>query len=205
MAKKLEAYFQWKLTGKNKPASLQPEDEALAQKLYNEVMLRYIVTYSSFTQEEIYRTGFSKVLMHPDFQDASSFASTLALFENAHSMYLLLREVTKKNVLQFWINEDLIPYTSTQPNCAIIAVPYRVNQVPVGAIGILGPTRIPYRKLFPTLLAFSDSISQSLTRNVYKFKLSFRQPDERQTYFGKAENRLLSQTNLILLEDKSRL
>lgn len=204
MAKKLESYFQWRLTGKNKPEHLEQEDLALAQKLYQELMLRYIISYSNFTQDEIYRTGFSKLLSHADFQETSSFATTLTLFENAHSMSLLLKETTKLNTLKFWIGEDLIPYCSTLPNCTVIAIPYKVNQIPVGAIGLLGPIRTPYRTWFQLMHAFADSISQSLTRNVYKYKLSFRQPEEKPSYFLKEENRLIGQSRLILIEDKTK-
>jgi heat-inducible transcriptional repressor len=202
--KRIESYFHWRLTGHQKPDNLTPEEEGLAQKFYNEVMIRYIVGYSNFTNEEIYRTGFSKLLAFPEFQDPIILSKSLSLFENIHSMRLLLKECTKLNNLKFWIGEDLSRYTEGTPECAVIAAPYHINQQSVGAIGILGPIRMPYRELFGLLREFAESISEALTRSVYRFKISYRQPEQEALDLWKNDIRLIDQSRLILLEDKSQ-
>lgn len=200
--KRIENYFHWRLTGYNQPKNLNEEEEQLASKLYNEVMLRYIVSYSNFSDEEIYRTGFSKLLTYPEFQDPNVLANSLTLFENIHSMRLLLKECNKTNQLKFWIGEDLATYSTESPDCVVIAIPYYVNRQPVGAIGILGPVRINYRSLFSLMREFSESISAALTRNIYKFKISFRQPQPGTLDMQMEKQRMLSHSRLILLEDK---
>lgn len=200
--KRIEDYFHWRLTGLNKPENLDTEEEQLAQKIYNEIMVRYIVGYSNFTDEEVFRTGFSKLISYPEFQDAGVLASSLALFENTHSMRLILKECSTLNNLKYWIGEDLSPYSAITPNCAVLAIPYRINQQTVGAIGLLGPVRIPYRQIFGVLRAFGDSISEALTRNVYKFKITYRQPQETPHYLQREEHHLIGQSRLFLLEDK---
>lgn len=200
--KRIEAYFQWRLTGLNKPENIEPEEEKLGQNFYNEIMVRYIVGYSHFIHEEIYRTGFSRLLTYPDYQNASVLATSLALFENAHSMRLLLRECMALNYLKFWIGDDLSNYLANSPNCSVLAIPYYINQKAVGAIGLLGPTRLPYRSLFSLLRRFSEMISEVLTKQVYKFKISFRQPSREQMSLQKEERYLTGQSSLILLEDK---
>ncbi len=176
-AKRLESYFHWRLTGLDKPDSLDEEEEALALKIYNEVMIRYIVNYSNFIDAELYRIGFSKLLAYPEFHDPTLLATTLGIFENSHNMRLLVKECCALNRLTFWIGDDLMPYATSTPKCAIVAVPYHINQNIAGAIGILGPTRIPYREIFGIMKGMSNSLSESLTRNLYKFKISFRQPN----------------------------
>ena len=202
--KRIESYFHWRLTGLGQPDHLEPEEEALSQSFYNELMLRYIIGYSNFIDEDMYRTGFSRLLIYPDFQETTLLASGLSLFENTHSMRLLMRECKSHDCLKFWIGQQLVPYTSTQPNCSVIAIPYYVNNKAVGAIGLLGPTRLPYRWLFNLLRLFSDNVSETLTRNIYKFKVSFRQPDKSVLYLQKEEQRLIGQSRLMLLEDKRR-
>ena len=194
-AKRIESYFHWRLTGNDQPENLEPEEEKLAQTFWNEVLVRYIVGYSNFTHEEIYRTGFSKLLNYPEFHNPTSLAVSLSLFENAHSMRLLLKECSKVNHLKYWIGSDLHPFTQETPNCSVIAIPYHIAGQAVGAIGVLGSTRIPYRELFGTLRAFSESISTALTRSIYKFKISFRQPQTGQ-FFLQSDKQ-----NLMLLED----
>lgn len=201
--KRLEEYFHWRLTNNDKPENLSEEEEKMGQAYYNELMVRYIVGYSNFTGEETYRTGFSKLLEYPEFHDPIVLSSSLALFENAQSMRQLLKECSKVNRLRLWIGDDLAPFTLDKSSCSVLAMPYHINQQAVGAVGLLGPVRMPYRQLFRLLRAFSESISTALTRNIYKFKLSFRQPHQGASYLQSAERHTIGQSRLMLLEDKS--
>ena len=176
--KKMEQYFQARITGKEKPA-MEKEEEELAAKFYNEVMLRHIVSYNHFSSIDILKTGFSKLLTYPDFtEDASGLASGLSFFENNDALRLMLGESCKAGDLKYWIGDDLAPLsTSSQaPSCAVFIFPYKINQTIAGAIGLLGPSRLPYKDLFAVLKTASDAIGASLTKSLYKFKISFRQP-----------------------------
>ena len=119
-------------------------------------MVRYIVGYSNFLDEEIYRTGFSRLLTYPDFHETSIIGIGLALFENVHSMRLLLKECTALDQLKFWIGDDLNHYATSNSNCSVIAIPYCIQSQTIGAVGLLGPTRIPYHSLFRLLRGFSE-------------------------------------------------
>lgn len=166
--KRVEAYFHWKLTGLDKP-TLSTEEEELAARFYSEAMLRHLVGSTHFSMEDITKTGFSKLLAFADFNDATALAEGLGLFENREALQSLLQECFKNGTLSCWIGGAL-------QGCSAIAIPYRIHQNVVGAIAILGPHRIPYRKLFGMLLAASEYISSSLTKSLYKFKISYRQP-----------------------------
>lgn len=175
-AKRIETYFHWRLTGHDKPEHFEPGEEQLATKLYNELVLRYIVGYSNFIDPELYRTGFAKLLTYPEFHDAVALSNALSLFENSESLHLLVKDCYKNNNLSVWINDDLSHCTSSHPNCTVLAIPYYINQNIAGAAGILGPMRITYRKIFGILREFSHCLSEALTKNLYKFKITFRQP-----------------------------
>ena len=146
LIKRIEAYFRWRLNRMhqkveaeelNKPDNLTEEEELLAQQYYHEIMMRYIVSYTNFTDEDIYTTGFSKLLAYPDLQDTATLAQCLSLFENVHSLRLLLKECTKKGTLRYWIGEDLQAFSNCPVDCAVITVPYYINQKCVGAVGLL--------------------------------------------------------------------
>ncbi|GAB4226979.1 MAG: heat-inducible transcriptional repressor HrcA [Chlamydiales bacterium] len=200
-AKRIESYFQWRLTNKEKPLNLEPDEEDIAQKFYNEVIVRYIVGYAHFVEEDIYRTGFSQLLSYPEFDSPISIAQGLSLFENKHSMTLLLKETEKTNRLRWWIGDDLLRHAATEA-CSVIAYPYYVNQTPVGAIGLLGPVRVPYKQLFDILKQFSEDISNGLTRSVYKYQLTYRKPQDGAMWIEQEEKTLMSQSYPMLLEDK---
>ncbi len=197
----IEKYFQWRLSASPRPENLSTEEEELASTFYNELLIRYIVGYTNFIDEEVYRTGFSNLLKYPEFQESSPLASTLALFENAHSMRLLLRECSSKDSLQCWIGDDLATYAPQSPDCAIIAAPYHIGNQSVAAIGLLGPVRMPYKELCATLRHFSESLSEALTRNIHKFKISYRQPTGGNPENTKEEHRIVGHTHLMLIED----
>lgn len=196
--KRIESFFQWRIHGGQKPDGLSPEEEKLAQAFYSELMVRYIVGYANFLNEDLYNTGFSKLLSYNDFQDPASLASGLGLFENPQSMRIMLRECAKHNSIKLWIGDELAPhYCHGKTNCMVAAIPYCINSKPVGAIGILGPQRIPYRKVLGLLRAYADRVSITLTKEIFKHKITFRQPQQDRTPFiTHNENRL------ILIEDK---
>jgi heat-inducible transcriptional repressor len=197
--KRFESYFSWKMNGLDKPA-LDQEEEEIASRFYKEAMLRHIVSYTNFSTEDIYKTGFSELLTYPDFNEASALAHGLSLFENGSQLRNILHECCNGGSLSCWIGDDLYAFAPSASACSVVAVPYKINQSIAGALAVLGPTRIPYRHLFGILQVASDLITESLTRNLYKFKITFRQPKPAPITF---RSDLLNQTQCLLLEDKT--
>jgi len=200
--KRMEEYCHWRLTGHDKPENITPEEEELAQRSYNEIMVRYVVSYSTFTHEDVYRTGFSKLLAYPEFHEASTLANSLKILENKQTIRLLLRECSSSNSVKWWIGNDFDSLSHLTPECSVIAIPYFINKQSVGAVGIMGPIRMAYKNLFGIMKNFSDVISETLTHNVYKFKISFRQPNNETSFLQKEEQKLLANFQPKLLEDK---
>ncbi|MFV0341068.1 MAG: heat-inducible transcriptional repressor HrcA [Parachlamydiaceae bacterium] len=176
-AKRIEQYLHARLTGQENLQPLEPEEELFAKEFYNEIVLRFLASYTNFMEEDLYWHGFSKLLHYPDFHDPAILAESLALFENSMGMRHLVRDTLAHNELKCWVGSDLSPFAGKEAQATVIAIPYKIHQQPVGAIGVLGPMRLPYRKLFGLLEALSDALSECLTNNLYKFKLSFRQPE----------------------------
>ncbi len=194
--KRLEVYFNWRRGAIEKP-TLDPEEEVLGDKLYKELMLRHIVGHTNFSAEDLFQAGFSKLLAYPDFNDAAALASGLSLFENKQMLRKLLVTTCGNGKLSCWIGDDLLPFSTDASACSVIAIPYRINQTICGAFGILGPNRIPYRELFGQLHQISESISASLTKSIYKFKISFRSPKPSQVEF-------FDRSQTLLLEDQTQ-
>lgn len=176
-AKRIEQYLHSRLTGQELVQPLDPEEELFAKEFYNEIVVRFLVSYTNFMEEEIYWHGFSKLLHYPEFRDPTVLAESLALFENSMGMRHLIRDTLAHNELKCWVGTDLAPFAGKGSQASIIAIPYKIHQQPVGALGVLGPMRLPYRKVFGLLEAMSEALSECLTDNLYKFKLSFRQPE----------------------------
>ncbi|MDE3045715.1 MAG: heat-inducible transcriptional repressor HrcA [Verrucomicrobiota bacterium] len=191
-----EEYFLWRLNKGVKPFFSNEGEAKLAQRIYNEVMVRHVVGYANFPSEDILRTGLSKLLAYHEFNDAAALARSLSLLEDESLMIDILRECCKKGELSSWIGDELCPRVPPQSECAVIAIPYRINQTVAGSIALLGPMRLPYRNIFGLLQAFSEQLSRKLTDSLYKFKITFRQPQS-------GGEKQLRQDH-ILLEKKSR-
>jgi heat-inducible transcriptional repressor len=177
--KKMESYFRARLSVSQLPVGELEKDELeLAHRFYQEAMARYLVRYSHFMEEDLYRAGFSKLLRYPEFQDARSLASSLSLFENRKALNELIRETqkTKDGAIKYWIGNDLFSHLSGECNCAVVATAYHIGERPVGSLGIIGPMRLDYRKVFSVLQEAESSISKCLAGSLMKYKITFRTP-----------------------------
>ncbi|HSX10504.1 MAG TPA: heat-inducible transcriptional repressor HrcA [Chlamydiales bacterium] len=172
-----EEYFLWRMNKGEKPLFKNEAEAKLAQRIYNEIMVRHVVGYANFPEEDVLRTGLSKLLAYPEFNDAAALANSLSLLEDEKEMRALLRECCEENQMKTWIGNELCPFVPKEAECAVLAIPYRINQTVAGAIALLGPMRLPYRNLFGLMQVFSEQVSRALTESVYKYKITFRQPN----------------------------
>jgi heat-inducible transcriptional repressor len=170
-AKRIENYFKSRLFNLALPENLEPDEEIIAKKFYNEAMVRYLVGSTQTKDERFFKTGFSRLLNFQELHDPSSLTLSLQLFENESSLKMISKEGMKQNRLRFWIGDDLSGFTSVTPDLAVFTIPYYVNRRAVGVLGLLGPSRIPYREIFGLLHTASDAASHLLTHNLYKFKI----------------------------------
>lgn len=189
--KRIESYFQSRLRGVEMEGEpLAPEELELSIRFYQEAMARYLVSYANFSQEDIFCTGFSKLLRYPEFQEAQSLASSLKLFENTSALRSLARDSIRHGKMKCWIGEDLYAFLANSPNCTLISAPYHIAHKMVGCIGIIGPMRLPYKELFSLLDGVSKEISHYLEKNLYKYKISYRTP-QTQSYELDVQSRKL--------------
>lgn len=192
--KRIEEALLSRLKGTELKISLDRNEKQMAQKIYSEVMVRYIIGYANFSLEDIYKTGLSTLLAYPEFSNAESFASGLALFENENSLRELLKDTSRDQTLKTYIGSELQQYCRIADGCSVLTLPYVINNKIVGVVGILGPLRMPYRSLFGVLRAFSEYVSQALSQSIMKHKLSFRMPQDGPLYL---ESKISSPQKLI--------
>lgn len=195
--KRIESYLAFKRTGLDKP-HLDPEELLLADHMHNELLLRHIVGHATFTQEDIYKTGFTKLLRYPELQDTGALANTLSLFENPYLMQKLCDEACKHQQIRTWIGKDLEPYHVGCRDCSMILAPYSIRDKCVGALGILGPTRIPYQYLFELLKAIAQLLSERLSSILFKYHMSYRMPHAKGVDFKENSESTTSTSPLLL-------
>lgn len=157
------------------------------RRLYQEAMASYFVSYSSVSQEDLWRAGFSRLLSCKDFSEASSLAASLSLFENGTALRGFMRDALRSNSLKFWVGEELIPYATGEPNAAVIAVPYRVGTRPVGGIVLVTSMRQLFLPLFHLLRDASTQLSEALTKSLMHNRISYRMPESHAVFTKEAQ------------------
>jgi heat-inducible transcriptional repressor len=203
--KRMEAYMLCKVRGTIQSVEIPPEEERLAEFFYSEVMVRYLVRYSNFTEAEVFRTGFAQLLHYPEFNDPLALTTGLSFFENVGAMRKLLNQCTMRGGIQYWIGKQLSAFSPLADGCSVLAVPYKIGESHVGAMGILSTTRIPYQELISLLQVFSDVVSETLTKTLHRYKLSYRRPQEGSYYLENEERLIALQTQSHKIENKDHL
>lgn len=193
-----EKYFLWRMNKGDKILFEREADTKTAQRIYNEVIVRHVVGYVNFPEEDIFRTGLSKLLNYPEFNDPTALASSLSLLEDPVQMRAMLRLCSQKGKLTSWIGNELTPHIPSGAECAVLAVPYHIHTTISGSIALLGPMRMPYRNLFGLIQLCSEHISELLTKSLYTFKITYRQP----TILG--SQRIDAEETSIQLENKNQ-
>lgn len=173
--RRLEDYFRFRLSGRDEPL-LDSVEEKIGLEFYNEILLRYLVHYAHFHKEEMYKTGFSKLLLSGEFQDASFLATAFSLFEDHIAMTKVINHCMEVKGLKCWIGDDLDVPEASSLCSSVTTIPYFIHGKAVGAVGVLTPIPSFYPKLFATMRAFSELLSEALTRNLYKYKITYRKP-----------------------------
>ena len=187
--KRLEQALQAKLCGDSKElAALEERDQAIAQQLYSESMLRHIVRYAQFWEEEVTYTGVSRLIQFPEFAQVRALGEGISLLDHPHALRSLLKDCMQDRAPHFWVGSDL-PMDTRE--CSVLAIPYSMQGHSLGAIGLLGPMRIPYSRLMGLLQHASEMIQTVLTRCLYKHRISYRQPQPHVLYLPTADQLLI--------------
>lgn len=104
--------------------------------------------------------GIAHLLRQPEFRDARRASPVLeALGQEAVATELL--ELVPADAVQIVIGRE--NRVLEMRECSIVAVAYRVGDRPVGALGVIGPTRMSYGKVIAIARFLADSLSERLT------------------------------------------
>lgn len=200
--KRIESYLHFRMTGLDRP-ELGEEEKKTANELYQEVALRHIVSQSTFLNEDITKTGFSKLLSYPELCHAKALANCLSVFENPSLMENLIETSLKDKEMKIWIGEDLKTFMKPPHVCSMVIVPYFIHQKPAGVIGLIGPMRMPYHYNAEILKLASNTLSETLSKILFKHQITYRMPESKELEYKGASALYLSEADQLMLEDRS--
>lgn len=115
------------------------------------------------SDSKIYLGGTTNILNQPEFSDISIIKNLFSMFEQSDQVKQLVKTNNKGIEVKIGSENSL----EAASNCSIITATYEVDGVPLGTIGIFGPTRMDYSRVIGILDSLTKDFSKYITR-VYK-------------------------------------
>lgn len=128
------------------------EDEMKKEKIaYDQLLSRaLLLTQKVFGKEkepELFMEGQVNLLECPEFSEVGRMKTLMQALEEKKQLLHLLDKTMDAAGIQIFIGSE-VPVSEMQ-TLSIITSPYRQGEKVVGALGIIGPTRMNYLKLIP--------------------------------------------------------
>ena len=112
-------------------------------------------------QDKFFYKGISFILEQPEFQDSTSIRLLIKMIEDKRSLLDIINRDFKEDV-RIYIGGEL--GCSEMNNCALAVSSYRVKNEPRGRLAVLGPMRMEYKHVIPTLEYISGVLANVLER-----------------------------------------
>jgi len=117
---------------------------------------------SGIEESDLFVDGIENLLHIPEMIETDRLKSLLHLIEEKKILINIMGECIKKEGVYTQIGEEI--ERGDISGCSIVTSPYRIGKKRVGAVGILGPTRMDYDKVVPLVDCTSRMISDLLTK-----------------------------------------
>lgn len=111
--------------------------------------------------EQVYASGTINILNQPEFRDVERAKALFEALEQKENLMSLLTASSKSSGVQVAIGHENI-HTSMQ-GCSLVTCTYYVGNDVVGALGVIGPTRMDYARVMSAVGMVSHSLSAFLT------------------------------------------
>jgi heat-inducible transcriptional repressor len=172
-ARYLNAEFAGKslLTIRAEILTLMHEEKALFDNLLQTAM---ILTSQSIEEDndfhsEVFVDGASNILSKADFADIESLRKLLRTIEEKSRLIQILNECITKDKsigdkVQVIIGSENT--ADSLQDCAIITAPYRVgNDLAVGSLSVIGPTRIEYARMISVVSYMAHMLEKIMLKD----------------------------------------
>jgi heat-inducible transcriptional repressor len=149
---KIIGYLNEQLAGQTLSGLSAAQLQKMRSDLYARIdllnhMLQLLEESSAESDGRVFLGGTSNILNQPEFKDVEKVKHLLSLFEEGERLSFVL-ETSLDGVSIRIGTENLITEMS---DCSLVTASYQLHDRPVGAIGVLGPTRMEYAKVIAVI------------------------------------------------------
>ncbi|MFH1458721.1 MAG: hypothetical protein ABIG31_06155 [Candidatus Omnitrophota bacterium] len=108
-------------------------------------------------QDKLFYKGLSRMLEQPEFKDSDKIRILIGAIEDKRRLLDVINRDFKEKVKVYIGHELGCPEIE---DCALVVSSFRVKNKPLGKIAVLGPMRMEYRSIIPTLEYISDLVNE---------------------------------------------
>jgi heat-inducible transcriptional repressor len=113
-------------------------------------------------QSELIMNGTMNLLNHPEFSDLLKVREVLELFNDQEVIKALMNAAMRKSGLNVQIGKE--NPLETMHDCSLVTASYSLGDTDVGALGIIGPTRMSYAKVVSSMRYIQKLINSEILR-----------------------------------------
>lgn len=135
------------------------------QRRLAERALRFLQVLPAQGRGQLFLEGATQLFAQPEFRDVAKAREVFGLLEERERIVELLRtKVAEDGRLQSTVVIGGEGKSSGMEEISVVAAPYKIDDEPVGMIGVLGPRRMPYHKLTSLVDFTAGMVGKLLTR-----------------------------------------
>ncbi|UCF89338.1 MAG: heat-inducible transcription repressor HrcA [bacterium] len=112
--------------------------------------------------EEVYVEGGSRFLDMPEFiSDLEGMRGIFRLFEEKRGLVALLDQTIKAHDMMVFIGSET--GMSEMKGMSLVVSTYGRNTGPLGAVGVMGPSRMDYNQVIPLVRSAAEAVSENFS------------------------------------------
>ena len=115
---------------------------------------------SDMDSVNVYSEGTTNIFNYPEYNDIQKAKSFLSLINDKVKMVDL---ISSDDNISIKIGEE--NFIEDAKDCTVISGIYGINDRPLGSIGVIGPTRMPYSKVISIVATIIDEINKTLSND----------------------------------------
>lgn len=155
------------------------EEEMGDYKEFATLLMRVVnEMFVSFDSEQVHIDGVTKLLSYPEFYNVAKVQSVLSMIEERKRFSELMKKAVpgQTSIVFGDESENIAP-----PETGFVFHPITVKGKVIGAVGVIGPKRMDYKKVIASLDYFADGLTEQMDK---EFKTPVEQPEKPNKLIG---------------------
>lgn len=131
-----------------------------SRRVYDEAVELLVSSLGAGSEEKVYLEGALNLFEQPEFRDVERAKVILGFLEQEDAVRSLLAEYVGRSGTHVTIGHEHGRVEMRE--CSMVTATYQVGDSVVGAVGVVGPTRMDYAKVVSAVGALAEALTEAL-------------------------------------------